>query len=656
MTSSHTKTDTEFMQALVEDTRNQFANANATAKNSVAANLPTISIVESRNSKEVLDNIGKQLERLECEKYPNPPYEYYTHTYEGMNVTYIKSSHQQALSASQLALIEKKSLAARKLSILGGIATHLDHSGYISTNPAKREKVLAIIIAMEKEALSDKPMSIDAFLNELSKRITKETGIRQVEAVDIIRKSERYFVADYNSHRVLINELDLITPRSGEIKKILQIDTPLSNGFPDSLKKEFFSIRSADKPTWFKKMQPWEQAWLLEKVPQDLAGDWEKCEQFFQSSAMQNIPGIKNARRSYLISVNDENAIEILSANLKTSSFVPQEMVSDEQMKNAKLNAEQVITSLDELARENQQRIFQDNDENKKPLSYIHMLLSDVRTSPEDTHLANVQIKAIEETLKSRSNRGPRNENDTLMVEDAVVTGNDPTNFLRRLIGKGFISSLLGRKENKEHIERIHKQHSDTIDDDIRRQQNEDGPSKSIRLRLAAIGKIKELDTVGFRFFTLNRNKSAYRVAYQDLLVEAMGGAVSTNCKSGKDRTGYDEMYRNAMLIYFDLYGTLPGYDDKGPARENFIAIFVQLFNSMKIQEAAATNTPGSFGVKDSAKVLCGDIAARLKESYTQSSKRANLNKPKLFTVSERLEKKRLKEQDDEGEGRKIKL
>ena len=130
-------------------------------------------------------------------------------------------------------------------------------------------------------------------------------------------------------------------------------------------------------------------------------------------------------------------------------------------------------------------------------------------------------------------------------------------------------------------------------------------------------------------------NFPAMKAALSEILVEAMGGAVSTNCKSGKDRTGFDELYRSSMLLYFKKYGKLPSvYDPKNDPkndsknnRKNFVDIFVQLFNTMKTQEGAATNTPGSFGLKDSAQMLCSDIVMALGDSYKNSNKRADLNK-----------------------------
>ncbi|MFU8798321.1 MAG: hypothetical protein ACNA7Y_06485, partial [Gammaproteobacteria bacterium] len=125
------------------------------------------------------------------------------------------------------------------------------------------------------------------------------------------------------------------------------------------------------------------------------------------------------------------------------------------------------------------------------------------------------------------------------------------------------------------------------------------------------------------------RNRRAFKSAYEQMLVELLGGAHSENCKSGKDRTGLDELYKNAMEVYYQQYGQLPSYEDVGVKRKNFVDIFAMLYRSLKIHESAAMNTHGAFGIKDKAasKLLDPDIAEVLGHHYSESDKRANLNK-----------------------------
>lgn len=141
----------------------------------------------------------------------------------------------------------------------------------------------------------------------------------------------------------------------------------------------------------------------------------------------------------------------------------------------------------------------------------------------------------------------------------------------------------------------------------------------------ATLEQLEELKHTANRF---DPNRQAFKTAYLFILCQALGGYTSINCKSGKDRTGLAEIYQNAMLIYHDLYQKLPAYNDDAIDRQNFINIFCDLFNSLKTHEAAASNSPGAFGIKDSALVLCTDIAQALGENYSKSNQRANLNKP----------------------------
>ncbi len=60
--------------------------------------------------------------------------------------------------------------------------------------------------------------------------------------------------------------------------------------------------------------------------------------------------------------------------------------------------------------------------------------------------------------------------------------------------------------------------------------------------------QFKKLSTTSTPIFQ-RRNKEEYLIALKKIFVEAMGGAVKNNCKSGKDRTGQSELYQHGLSL-----------------------------------------------------------------------------------------------------------
>lgn len=587
-----------------------------------------------------LDAIRDLIQRYERAKYPDPPYQYFN-GYQVINgVTYqliqVKYSGEP-LNDSALAQIRKYSAIVRKLNIIAGILFAIQFTpGFYEQNINRADKLMEMlqykIAEISEDAVSDKYQvksprnELDDFVSKLIKNISETTGERSEIVTRKLRNAERYFVADNNRMRVFAFRTTL-----DDGSMYWQVDMPGANRLTAAQKDEYLKIHQkdpVDRPLWFTTLPDWEKDWLWQVVPDPDGNknrliDWRYFESIFQSSAMQHIPGIKNTRTNYLVR-EQADQFRVVSSSIKTSTMVPYEMPDQGRDVNVLLTAEQM---LDEMLRHEQdnfnqlRQLFPDLPKDFKPILLAQSLLSDVLVAQADVQLAESQRDAIDQVARNVKFQGVM-----------VISGNDPVNILRLASRQGpsrwdYVLPVMGKAHQ---FIRFYKRKKSGLN-----------PEQSARYQLIqdALTKLQNLSKVGFGKRTISNisgvNYEAFKVAYTGILVEAMGGTVSTNCKSGKDRTGLEEIYRNAMLIYFEKYQKLPGFDDGGADRKKFIAIFVRLFNSLKAQEAAANNTPGSLGLKDDAKMLCKDIVKELGITYEESNNRAAINKPSTFMDDE---------------------
>lgn len=592
----------------------------------------------------ILEKLRDKLKEWEGKKLPCPPF-----TYDNTDPTKIKITYNgEELSSKQVEKMNFYSSVVRKLSIMAGVAYSLEYDGFMPKDkkgavinvlkklmdkvvekadkesvakPAKDPgfspaKLLAKLFAKSDDI--DPAEDMNKFIENMSDMLVEASGEEKSAVIRKMRLAERYFTATYRhdvQHEFALKRLD------GKVVKFE--DHLFGNQLTEEQKREIIKIHDSEEkqPDWFKCLLPWEKEWFIKQVPKDL-GDveqWEKFEKIFQSSAMQQMPGIKNARMNYLRWGDEE-----ISRSFKASTFVPYEMPVGSKEKEAERTAKQVIEYLREEVEKRSEfkRWKKLLGDQFKPLIYIQTLFSDVPDIVpfSDIKLAEQQKKAVIEAAVGSKD---------------IIIGHDPLNVLRHIASARWEHTDKLIKHADEFLSAIH----------LKRLADPNCVDKAaideINFIKAVNAELKRMkDSVGP---TPGRNFNAYKAALTELLVEAMGGMVSTNCKSGKDRTGMDELYRAAILIYYkENDGRLPRFDDSGTKRDDFVELFVKLFNCMKVQESAAANTPGSLGLKDSgSKVLCSDIADKLGESYGASNKRANINKPKLF---EEDEKKRQEE------------
>ncbi|MHB1222072.1 MAG: hypothetical protein ACYC0J_08750, partial [Gammaproteobacteria bacterium] len=568
----------------------------------------------------LLNQIIEEMHHYEQAKYPNPPNEYkrveISANGKKINAIYTKYNGTP-LTDAQFIEAEVSAIKLRQLSLLAGVTNALLFSNqYLQVDAVKRANLFSLIHHFMKKIKAKKSFiedDVNIFVDELVRCIQIETHQDYKVVLRQVRLAERYFVADYQP-TIFVNE----TTEHGEVTT--QLNISLKNPLTQAQKKELVKIHTDNKPAWFERLSLWERDWLIQRVPSLLSNQiqWEAFESLYQSSAMSHIPGVQNIRRSFIV-----KGERVISDSIKSGTYVPYKMPEIDRESQTNENADQVLDVMAVLAHENFNRAWPGIS--IKPLLYFQSILSDTVGGGQDNQLANIQKNAV-------SNKS------YLHADFIVVTGNDPVNFLRLFAAEsGFFSKeVSGRWDHNIRILQYANKFV-SLASKCNLDQEQERKLKLIKMLKAEL----ELMHRKTQFTGLARNFNAYKVAYTELLVEAMGGMVSTNCKSGKDRTGFDDLYRQAILIYTERYGMLPRYDDQGDNRQQFINIFVPLFNSNKLQELAAGNTPGSFGLKDSARMLCRDIVGVLGKSYQQSNQLADMNKPMI------LKRDELKESDE---------
>lgn len=581
------------------------------------------------------------IQHLQAIKYPNPPYTAKKFNIvmnnEEIAVTYIKTEKDIQLDEQQRQHIAAHALLIRELTLADTLAkyaaSHLSAKQSVAVNKAIKallEQEMASILTHESIKPLDTYAHTNQFIAKLANILMDNSNLSRAKAIKKIKEYERYVVSENNIQQVTINESVL------DGQSIIQMDIPLSGELTKTQRNEYLRIFEKDnQPAWFTDLSEEEQNWYYQRVPRDLNDHaaWAKFGKINKTSAMQQSLENKNARQHYLI----KNGT-IIAESTKVATINPIEANKAERQHLTELNAEQLVEHLLNNAETDFKRhwgIAPDDTKFKiKPLLFIHSLLSPLSAGLADSKIIKGQQAALKMMAQLYSEKCK------------LIYGNDAVNILRRFdnqsanwkhtdklikYAKNLLLNLPNSKLTPELLE-LNIVNSDTIAANVipdfvyfgSRPDQFQEQKKNIKLMVAAIAELEKLRNLPERD---DRNKAAFKAAYQGLLVEAMGGKISSNCKSGKDRTGLDEIYRNTMRIYFEKYGKLPGYNDGPYERQQFTEIFQHLFNTLKIHEAAANNTPGSFGIKDSAKMLCKDLAAAIGADYKASNKRANLNK-----------------------------
>lgn len=599
-----------YAEQVLKIAQNEFKNS----KNSSHPDLKKIHNLKADDDGNLKEPFKQLIDKLQLAKYPHPPFTCNQQIIEindkKIPVTYIKAEGQIHLDDKQLHQVKVTSLLLRKVALaatLEAYATqHVENSVQLQAIRDQLEKLVNKEIEKATKQATSSDVKLDAyketneFINDLGNILNNNTQLKNHgEAVRKIKNYERYVLSEMNAGRVIINESTLTTDKG--TKNIIQMDIPLDAPLTKAQKDEYLRILSDNKPEWFKKLTPEEQGWYQERVKRanDSPPDgWNNfAQKVYSTSAMQQSLELKNARKNYFFIDN-----KLQSESTKNATLNPIEVIKEERRALTLQNAEQLIETQIQTAQSHFRAHWGLSPE--KPLPGKIMIASQSLLSPllgkADDKMIEAQKEAIEHYAK-----------DNKYKDYQIVFGNDAVNIFRKL-----------QTINWDYTEKVI-----TYSKDLKTKLQDSGV-KSDHPQLKLMNEaIRQLDELKNSPNKSDRNKAAFKTALTSILIEASGGSVSTNCKSGKDRTGLEELYHHAMLTYYTMYDKLPGYNDGPQDRQKFIKIYTHLFNTLKIHESASGNTIGAFGIKDSAKMLCSDIAKALGANYTTSNSRANINK-----------------------------
>ncbi|MDX1901470.1 MAG: hypothetical protein SFW66_05640 [Gammaproteobacteria bacterium] len=582
-------------------------------------------------------------------------------------------------------LVIKKinALAVRKLTVIGGILTGLE-TGFLDVNDAynKHDYLTQKLLQLAEEIFPDDGeanISPEEAMQKFYARVVDiiaNADVTDMPAHSIMSKlcntkknPEVYFSGEYKpTNEILVVETTGFgADLNGHVANKIQVDIQPENNITIDLFNEYqkiFAENENDRPAWFNVLPPWEQKLLRQKLeairtaPVSALGQieltdaqktaWQQqTELSHHSKSCSNarIPGISNFRESLVYEYDPGNPDDKRLSSHSYKSGIPlcYEMPGQgtTRQDNAKFTMKKVLGCLqkasqkiEESKEESWEGAFRADllpAEKLRPIIYVGALLSDVWFfSNPDLSYVRQERDAFAATV------------DELKDEDhEYIFNNEPMNFIRSLTEHVAHEVTVGERQRYinsrwQETDRLlaYAHHfTQTLKDDVDLTPQQQRKKRLIDCAVEQLENMRNLSiTGGYPFCYFGRNYPAFKSAYDAILVEAMGGVVLTHCKSGKDRTGEEEVYRLAMLEYFRLHNTLPSYTDPQLQRDEFISIYKTIFKNMKIEEVANGNTPGAFGIKDIpglTSIICADIREALNEdkSFELSCELAGLNK-----------------------------
>ncbi|WP_454781666.1 oxidoreductase [Legionella sp. WA2022007384] len=102
----------------------------------------------------------------------------------------------------------------------------------------------------------------------------------------------------------------------------------------------------------------------------------------------------------------------------------------------------------------------------------------------------------------------------------------------------------------------------------------------------------------------------------EQLIIMTIEGHSYGSCVSGKDRKAIELIHTDAMILYKELYGCWPVFDDQSDKKNRirFVSLVADLYMSRHQHEHAGQNAPGSEGIKTPQWYLPEDIATEIKK------------------------------------------
>lgn len=574
---------------------------------------------DQRDSNTIQAYIMQKMRHYDMKKYTPPAHEYQRYTFDDHQIIYVRyyPEHEGFSTASQ----DKETasgIAIRKLSIIGGLLKGLESPDFLNIQDRSARTWLIQRLYQMAEEVENTPVSetvtqtIATFQGQLT-QIIAASGVTDLSAEQIFKTfnaqegAEGWFIGEYNSNKILCFET-VIKDKPSEI----QVDIP-SIPLTDAQKKEFETINTESEPEWFASSRKrWEQDYLNQNKDKIIQKNP------FKSSLMMRTPGIPNGRTNYFF-LGDQ----LISRGCKTSTLNPflikdpllsyRRKKTKERQRLTAQNAKQLLDHLTGLLKEesNSPKAQYLREKNIPPLVFVQSLVGHIGG---ESIMANEQENAIDNLSK-----------DPSFKDFKIIAANSPINLTRHI-------SWDWTKVNKI-IE-----YTDTLLNLF----NEEAPPEDtfdIEFIRALNDELKSMRQLGARF---TQNIATHNFALDfaskaGVLVEALGGITSINCKSGKDRTGLEEHYHHTILLQWKTSKKLSRYRDldTSDVRQQFGETFRRLFLTRKTRQLASENAPGADGIKDNGnQLLPADIRTPMQEKYHASYQLSKINKTKKSDVS----------------------
>ena len=490
-----------------------------------------------------------------------------------------------------------------------------------SMTPEKKSAAIELIKEVTKKKLDeiqrfqkDSPPRAEVLRNELDSfidQLEKASGLKRKaialgEAFWVWQEYER---PPERKTETLIGDL-----------RVVEIEEPMLAPLTQEQKTDLQKIHSQDEtqqPAWFLKLDAWAQK-ALKDILKDQPENWDKYQKSIPAT-LRNIPGQSNATKHTLEIMRGEN---LISTSIAYKQGVPSafEMPKKNTAKSAVDNLEQMLNALEQSRQAGFRSYWgvEEADRLQQEAGAPPILLGGLLTPKEQGGFISNVLDRL--GVSGKENNTKFHDEKTAALES----------YKAKDSGKGKNIFNLNVAVNNQRsttpitVDRAFLEHAEKIEKLV---TGSKAPPEKVERLSAAVKALREHDDL---LPPSGRNKNLHLAALYDVTTRLMGGVSTGNCKSSKDRKGVEVMMADAMMIYHAKNETFPNCSDTDPERQNFIDIFVALYNRGHQLSGAHDNSPGSAGIKDEG-ILDKDIKEALGESYRESKEIADFNKPQSF-------------------------
>lgn len=370
--------------------------------------------------------------------------------------------------------------------------------------------------------------------------------------------------------RILATDPSTLDSKLVQFKKLLT-----SDAFKFDVWDSVIEISSL--PQWYWVLSEHQQFFL-----QHVLKGFERVEDSvsFLSSRHRTLPLPANYARHSLLAVSHDGEMRELSAKRYRSSHIATRDGLNWPKAVQQRHSDSNLAKVMEYSKPEQLAILQTLISPIHATEYVPNWLTDyLPTLPPDLELYKLARAAVERRKEVQSvlqNNHPYNIAKRLYY----TTAYDEDSLALLAVAKKYVSSTPGLQELLEQYRNV--LHS-------------------------AAGSATFFDYAGRELFLSS---------LEQLIILTIGGHSYGSCVSGKDRKAIELIHTDAMILYKELYGTWPVFDELQDKenRIRFVSLVADLYMSRHQHEHAGQNAPGSEGIKTPEWYLPKDIAAEIKK------------------------------------------